>query len=132
MKYLDEVIRVSPEAVKGGELYRAAMRCADSGDFDEALHLSDKCLTYDFKLNIIFRDEIRIYIVAKMLEAQLFDQALNVTKEMNSIQHKSGAIFRIIKAHLQKEEMEQAYSLAGTIEDTLLRNEALAEISKHR
>lgn len=58
-----EEIKLDSEVEKGAYFCREAIKQAEAGNFERAVEVAETILKYDFKLNILFKDEALLSII---------------------------------------------------------------------
>lgn len=128
IQWENEVITISPEAQKAANLYGKACRYADEGFFDEAIALADEIGEINFRLRLVSKDELKIYIASKQAEVGQVEEALKVAQTIVESHYQSAARYYVALACVSLKQFDKARELAQTVEITEMRDRVLAKI----
>jgi hypothetical protein len=76
-------IKIRPEAVEAGRLYRKAIRLAKAGEFDEAVRSVRAIEATNARLRFNFRNEAFLEIMYLCCEAEQVEKASEIAGEMD-------------------------------------------------
>lgn len=132
IQWEDEVIILSPEGKNAAELYGQACRLADEGHFEEAAMLADEIGNIDFKLRLVSRDEVKIYIASKQAEAGQVEEALKMSQTIVESHYQSAARYYVALTCVSLRQFDKARELAQSVEIAEMRDRILAEIASSK